>query len=70
MKILIQNATQGIDPPPQPIQEKKLKNLLFHHPVLLLVSIYEGVPDLASVDLCAHSVRMANVAEAFPLQRG
>ena len=61
--------SQGIDPVPQPIQENNYSKLLACHPVLLLVSIHEGVPYLASVDvhLCAHSVRMPNLAGAFPL---
>ena len=35
--------------------------------MLLLVSIYEGVPDLARfyVLFCAHAVHSANIAEAF-----
>ena len=44
-------------------------NSKFHHPVLLLVSVYEGVPDLASchVHVGAHTVRIARRAGAFPL---
>ena len=40
----------------------------FYHPVLLLVSVYEGVPDLASchVNVGAHTVRIASRARAFP----
>ena len=43
--------------------------MLFNHPVLLLISLYEGVPDLASVyvHLAAHAIRIACHA-VLPLQ--
>ncbi len=44
--------------------------MLSGHPVLLLVSVYEGVPDLASffVHLGAHRVCSANLTWVFPVQ--
>ena len=49
------------------IGEANSVTLQYHHPVLLLVFLYEGVSDLASFDvpLCAHGVRIANHAGAF-----
>ena len=44
--------------------------MLFHHHVLLLVFLYEGVPDLAScyIHFGAHAVRIASTAGVFLLQ--
>ena len=41
-----------------------------HHHVLLLVFLYEGVPDLASFDILlgAHGVRLASQTWVFPVQ--
>ena len=54
------------------IGEANSVTLQYHHPVLLLVFLYEGVSDLASFDvpLCAHGVRIASHTWVFPLQAG
>ena len=46
--------------------------MTFHHHVLLLVFLYEGVPDLASFDILlgAHGVRLASQTWVFPIQAG
>ena len=61
--------SQGLDTLPQPSHENndKAKNSS-HHPMLLLVFLYEGVPDLASFDILlgAHGVRSASQTWVFP----
>ena len=61
--------SQGLDKLPQPVHENNDKaKKSSHHPMLLLVFLYEGLPDLASfvVHLGAHGVRSANHTRVFP----
>ena len=53
---------------PQPLHENNKAKIASHHHVLLLVFLYEGVPDLASfvVHLGAHGVRSASQTWVFP----
>ena len=71
MKILShQTVNQGLDASPQPLQGINNVKMPSHHPVLLLVDLYEGVLGLVSlaVHLCAHGVRIASHARVVPLQ--
>ena len=55
----------------QPLHEINIKaKISSHHHVLLLVFLYEGVPDLASFDILlgAHGVRLASQTWVFPVQ--
>ena len=53
---------------PQPLRENNKAKMASHHHVLLLVFLYEGVPDLSSfvVHLGAHGVRSASQTWVFP----